>query len=109
MKNSSLLKLLLFPLLVALSWVSPVLGQEEKVPKRIKISSSTQMQFIKIPAGCFLMGSDNGFDFEAPVHKVCVDSFYLGTYEVTQKQWSIFKDQNRSKFIGANYGNKKSS
>ena len=31
------------------------------------------------------MSSNNGFDFEAPVHKVCVDSFYLGTYEVTQK------------------------
>ena len=26
------------------------------------------------------MGSNNGFHFEAPTHKVCVDSFYLETY-----------------------------
>jgi formylglycine-generating enzyme required for sulfatase activity len=103
MENSSFLKQLIFPLLVALSWVSPVLGQEEKVPKGIWVSPSTQMQFIKIPAGCFIMGSDNGFAFEAPAHKVCIDSFYLGTYEVTQKQWSIFKAQNLSKFIGENH------
>jgi len=28
----------------------------------------------------FLMGSDNGFHFEAPAHKVCIDSFYFGNY-----------------------------
>jgi formylglycine-generating enzyme len=105
MKNFSFLKLLFFPLFVALSCsvVSLANGQVEKVPEGIKISPSTKMQFLKIPAGCFFMGSDNGFRFEAPAHKVCVDSFYLGTYEVTQKQWSIFKDQNRSKFIGENH------
>ena len=26
------------------------------------------------------MGSDNGFHFEAPAHKVCIDSFYFGNY-----------------------------
>jgi formylglycine-generating enzyme required for sulfatase activity len=90
-------------MLLSCSVASPAIGQEEKVTKKIWVSPSTQMQFLKIPAGCFLMGSDNGFDFEAPVHKVCVDSFYLGTYEVTQKQWSLFKEQNRSKFIGPNH------
>jgi formylglycine-generating enzyme len=105
MKNAFLLKQLILSLLITLSCsgVSPALEKKEKVIKKIWVSPSTQMQFLKIPAGCFLMGSDNGFDFEAPVHKVCVDSFYLGTYEVTQKQWSIFKDQNLSKFIGENH------
>lgn len=49
------------------------------------------------------MGSDKGFDFEAPVHKVCVDSFYFGKYEVTQKQWSVFQKEDNSKFIGENH------
>ena len=41
------------------------------------VSPSTQIKFLKIPAGCFQMGFNQGFKFEAPVHKVCVDSFYL--------------------------------
>ena len=41
---------------------------------------STQMELLKISAGFYLMGSDNGFHFEAPAHKVCIDSFYFGNY-----------------------------
>lgn len=77
-------------------------AQEVNV-QEVWVSPSTQIQFIKIPAGCFLMGSNKGFDFEAPVHKVCVDSFYLGKFEVTQKQWAIFKDKDYSKFKGKNH------
>jgi len=48
MKNFSTLKELIFPLLLTLSFfgVSPVYGQEEKAPKKIWLSPSTQMQFI---------------------------------------------------------------
>ena len=67
------------------------------------VSPLTKIQFLKIPAGCFLMGSNKGFKFEAPAHKVCVDSFYLGKYEVTQKQWAILKKYDFSKFIGENH------
>ena len=69
------------------------------------VSPLTKIQFLKIPAGCFLMGSNNGFKFEAPAHKVCVDSFYLGKYEVTQKQWGILKKYDFM-FI-SNYRSKK--
>ena len=62
------------------------------------VSPSTQIKFLKIPAGCFQMGSNQGFKFEAPVHKVCVDTFYLGKYEVTQKQWAILNKNNLSRF-----------
>ena len=66
-------------------------------------SPSTQIKFLKIPAGCFKMGFNQGFKFEAPVHKVCVDSFYLGKYEVTQKQWGILNKNNLSRFKGDNH------
>ena len=49
------------------------------------------------------MGSNQGFKFEAPVHKVCVDTFYLGKYEVTQKQWDILNKNNLSRFKGDNH------
>ena len=76
---------------------------QETDNKKGWISPLTKIQFLKIPAGCFLMGSNKGFNFEAPAHKVCVDSFYLGKYEITQKQWSILKNYDFSKFKGENH------
>jgi formylglycine-generating enzyme required for sulfatase activity/translation elongation factor P/translation initiation factor 5A len=55
---------------------------------------TTNMVFVWIPEGCFQMGSptsekDRGSD-EGPVHKVCVDGFWLGKYEVTRGQFRKF-------------------
>ncbi len=90
-------------LLVLSGGMAPIISAQEAPIEKVWVSPSTQMEFIKIPAGCFLMGSNKGFDFEAPVHKVCVDSFYLGKYEVTQKQWAILKQNDFSKFKGENH------
>ena len=66
------------------------------------------IDFVKIPAGCFNMGSpdseaERGSD-EGPVHKVCVDGFWLGKYEVTQGQWQAVMGNNPAKFKnGDNY------
>jgi len=66
-------------------------------------SPSTGMEFLKIPGGCYSMGDSTGYDYEKPAHEVCVDSFYLARYEVTQKEWSLFMEENRSKFSGENH------
>lgn len=44
---------------------------------------------IEIPAGSFIMGSNNEVD-EKPVHKVYLDKYYLGKYEVTVGQFRQF-------------------
>ncbi len=49
----------------------------------------------------FKMGS-NGEDDEKPVHKVTVSSFYMGKYEVTQKEWKEIMGSNHSCFKGDN-------
>ncbi len=41
-----------------------------------------------IPAGEFVMGSKNGKPDEQPVHKVKLDAFWIGKYEVT---WDIYE------------------
>ena len=55
-----------------------------------------EMEFVRIPAGSFLMGSRELTDVpyedlpesdEFPQHSRSVDSFSLGKYEVTQAQW----------------------
>jgi len=44
------------------------------------------------------MGSNDGESDEKPVHQVCVDDFYIGKYEVTQKQWKEIMGNNPSRF-----------
>ncbi len=64
------------------------------------------MEFTFIKGGCFEMGDlwNEGSGDELPVHIVCVDSFYIGTYEVTQGQWKKIMGENPSKFQqGDNY------
>lgn len=66
------------------------------------ISSSTDIEFMLIPSGIFMMGSKD-YDHEQPIHKVKIDkSFYLGKYPVTQNQWKIIMGSNPSHFIGDN-------
>ena len=48
------------------------------------------MDFVRIPAGRFLMGSDAGQDDERPVHEVEVGAFECAVYPVTQAQYAEF-------------------
>jgi formylglycine-generating enzyme required for sulfatase activity len=58
----------------------------------------TGMQFIWVAGGCFQMGSNEGDDDEKPIHKVVVDGFWMGKYEVTQGQWLKIMGNNPSRF-----------
>lgn len=50
-----------------------------------------------VVGGTFLMGNEfYGFTDELPQHYVTVNSFYLGTYEVTQGQWMKIMGENNS-------------
>jgi len=64
------------------------------------VSPRTGIGFVRLPGGCYLMGSEKGFDFERPVHEVCVGPFLIGRTEVTQTQWMSVMDENPSKFKG---------
>ena len=67
---------------------------------------AAEKDMIRIKAGCFMMGTnqdaiyeddDNNYR-EKPAHKVCLDGFYIDTYEVTQKKWDAVMKMNRSVF-----------
>jgi formylglycine-generating enzyme required for sulfatase activity len=45
---------------------------------------------IEIPAGPFIMGSDSGENDAKPAHKVYLDKYYIGKYEVTVGQFRKF-------------------
>jgi formylglycine-generating enzyme required for sulfatase activity len=65
------------------------------------LRNSLGMEFVLLPAGEFLMGSDYYEADERPVHKVILSQpFYLGKYEVTQGQWLDVMGANPSHFKG---------
>lgn len=45
-----------------------------------------------VPAGKFMMGSDNGRDDEKPVHAVYLNAFYIDKYEVTNARYKACVD-----------------
>src|SRR5512143_776546 len=51
---------------------------------------------ILIPAGRFLMGSQDGQDNEKPVHRIWVDEFLLAATQVTNAEYARFLLDTRS-------------
>ena len=62
------------------------------------ITNSTGLEFIRIPGGQFLMGSERGDADEVPVRRVRISSFYMGKHEVTQGLWFDVMGINPSSF-----------
>ncbi|MBM3859468.1 MAG: formylglycine-generating enzyme family protein [Verrucomicrobia bacterium] len=62
------------------------------------------IEAVAVPAGSFMMGSENGREDEKPVHKVTITkSFYMGKYEVTQEQWEAVMGNNPSSYKGGKH------
>lgn len=59
------------------------------------------IEFVWVPPGSFLMGSENGELDERPPRMVTIrEGFYMGRYEVTQAQWQRLMGNNPSTFKG---------
>ena len=48
-----------------------------------------------VPEGSFVMGCERGQDNERPCHRVWVDSFGIGRFPVTNREYKIFADDTR--------------
>ena len=59
---------------------------------------AAMIEMVRVPGGCFEMGTSGYEKHEQPQHKVCVDNFEIGKYEVTQAQWKAVMGANASKF-----------
>ncbi len=64
------------------------------------VDSEVDIELVYVKGGCYKMGDTfgDGFSNESLVHKVCVDSFFIGKYEVTHLQWENVMGWNPSKF-----------
>lgn len=68
-------------------------AEAERLRKE-KADEEEKMGVVFVKGGCFEMGDTFfdgiGGDDEKPVHKVCVDDFYMGKYEVTVGEFRAF-------------------
>jgi formylglycine-generating enzyme required for sulfatase activity len=83
----------------AASGIAPSLASLKK-DLVIDLGNGVTMEFALIPPGSFVMGSSKSKILdEQPAHQVTVTQpFYLGKYEVTQKQWLALMEHNPSVF-----------
>jgi len=83
--------------------VEPVAKEPERIPEQPMISNEEAEGFIPmvfVEGGTFLMGNKKGGREEKPPHFVKLENFYIGKYEVTQKQWEEIMGSNPSVFAG---------
>lgn len=76
--------------MASVAQAEPAAGTEWTEPE-------TGMEFVWVPSGCFRMGGTD-WNYEAPLHKVCVQGFWMGKYEVTQTQYLEVSGAKPSRF-----------
>jgi TonB family protein len=65
------------------------------------LHGKSDIPFVRVPGGEFLMGSSDGRPDEKPVHRVRITkAFEMGKYEVTQAQWGSVMGNDPSSFRG---------
>ena len=56
---------------------------------------------VEVKGGSFIMG-DDGWKCSSPKSEVELSDYYIGRYEVTQKEWDVIYGNNPSHFLGEN-------
>jgi formylglycine-generating enzyme required for sulfatase activity len=66
------------------------------ITRTIVITGGVKVQMVYVPAGKFIMGSDeeDSDEDEQPVHTVYLDAFYIDRTEVTNEQFEQFVQDN---------------
>jgi formylglycine-generating enzyme required for sulfatase activity len=57
---------------------------------RTVVRGDVEVEQVFVPAGSFMMGSEDGSSDEQPVHEVTLDAFWIDRTEVTNAQFGLF-------------------
>lgn len=76
---------------------------EDDRVRTVRLPGGTELRLVRIPAGQFVMGSPESeagrASDEGPLHTVTISrSFWMGVFEVTQRQWLAVMNSNPSTF-----------
>ena len=75
-------------------------GSENVFPGIVYTVNGVSFKMIAVKGGTFQMGSDDGYEWEKPVHQVTLSDYYIGETEVTQELWNAVMGSNPSHFTG---------
>src|SRR5437899_1226543 len=90
--------------LLAICLIFTIISCANQPSTTMSVDPAFNSQFVSIPTGEFMMGSNNGprNSLEKPAHRVRISrSFEMGKYEVTQAQWKAIMGNNPSYFKGS--------
>jgi len=68
--------------------------EESGLPLRVR-NKEDDSEFVLIPAGNSIRGSQDGPADTQPQHQVYLDSYYICVHEVTLRQWRLFREAER--------------
>lgn len=76
---------------------------------RVAVSDDLWIDMVWVEGGTFVMGNNEvpkgvklNYELSRPEHRVTVDGFYIGRFEVTQGLWKAILGENPSKFSAEN-------
>jgi len=103
------MKKILLMINLILVFVLPAFAGDAKTLLLIDLGGNVILEMVKIPHGTFQMGSydteESRHSGKGSIHKVTITKdYYIGKYEVTQRQWTKIMGNNPSCFkAGINY------
>ena len=75
-------------------------GSENDFPGKVYTVNGVSFKMIAVKGGTFQMGSDDGYEWEKPVHQVTLSDYYIGETDVTQELWTAVMGSNPSYYTG---------
>ena len=80
--------------------IKDMLAKETSNRKEVEIAPGVKINFVRIPAGEFVMGSYNGESDAYPTAKVKIDKpFWMGEMEITNQQFNAIYPDHDSRFV----------
>jgi formylglycine-generating enzyme required for sulfatase activity len=67
-----------------------------------RVETKGPVEMVEVKGGCFQMGSNQWAVSERPIHEVCLKSFQMDKYEVSQSVFQSVMNHNPARFKGAN-------
>lgn len=68
---------------------------DKKSSTKKETSASAPPGMVSVPAGEFIMGSNERWDDESPEHIAATDAFHIDVYEVTNEKYKVFTDATK--------------
>ncbi|MDQ3917755.1 MAG: SUMF1/EgtB/PvdO family nonheme iron enzyme, partial [Acidobacteriota bacterium] len=69
---------------------TPASTNGAQADKQVRNDPAPPAGMVYVPGGVFMMGRDNGDEYERPAHRVPVQPFFIDQYEVTSEEYAKF-------------------